>query len=177
MDLKHVQVAILLGPQFEDREVTYPYYRLLETNASVKLLGIGEQTYTGKYGIPLNVDGQCADYVNRQFDLVIIPGGFAPDKIRANQSALDIVRYANDHKAVVAAICHGAWVLASANIVKGKKITCYENIKDDVINAGAKWLDQEVVVDGNLVTSRKPDDLPAFCREIIKLLQLAKVKA
>ncbi len=176
MDLKNIQAAILLGPTFEDREVTYPYYRLKEDYVNVKLLGIGENTYTGKYGLPLAVDGQCVDYVNTKFDLVIIPGGFAPDKIRASKEALEIVRKANTNKAIIASICHGAWVLVSANIISAKTLTCYENIKDDCINAGAKWIDKEVVVDGNLVTSRKPDDLPAFCREIIKLLKSNLVK-
>lgn len=175
MELKGKKVLIIAGPAYEDRELFYPYYRYLEAGADVKVAGIGESKYTGKYGVPIEVDGQCDDFVNDSFDLVVIPGGWAPDKIRASKSALDIVKKAAKNKAVVAAICHGPWVLASADIIKGKKVTSYKNIKDDLINAGANWSDEEVVVDDNIVTSRTPADLPAFCRATIKQLQLAKV--
>ena len=99
-----------------------------------------------------------------------MPGGFAPDKLRRYREVLELVKQMHDSGKLVAAICHGPWVLVSAGILKGKKVTCVSAIKDDVINAGAKYFDREVVVDANIVTSRKPDDLPAFCREIIKAL-------
>lgn len=169
MELRGKSVLIFAGPDFEDRELMYPYYRFLEAGASVKIAGIGEKSYKGKYGIPIEVDGQCEDFLKQRFDIVVVPGGWAPDKIRANEAALQIVRNTDKHGGVVAAICHGGWVLASANVVKDRKVTSYKNIKDDLIHAGANWVDQEVCVDKNIVSSRMPSDLPAFCREIIKL--------
>ena len=175
MELNGKKALIIAGPAYEDRELFYPYYRYLEAGATVKVAGIGEKTYTGKYGVPVEVDGQCEEYLNEKWDLVVIPGGWAPDKIRANQAALDIVKKAVKNNALVASICHGPWVLASAGVVKGKKVTSYKNIKDDLVNAGANWVDEEVVVDENIITSRTPADLPAFCRATIKQLELLKV--
>jgi protease I len=177
MELVGKQILIFAGPDFEDRELVVPYYRFLEAGATVKIAGIGEKQYKGKYGIPIEVDGQASEFVNKNWDAVIIPGGWAPDKIRANEAALEIVRKTMKAGNVVAAICHAGWVLASADVVKGKTVTSFENIKHDLIHAGASWVDKEVVVDGNLVTSRKPADLPAFCRETMKLLQKTKVPA
>ncbi len=177
MELTGKQVLVLAGPDFEDRELFYPLYRMQEAGATVKVAGIGEKIYKGKYGVPVEVDGAAIDFVKENWHAVFIPGGWAPDKIRADQAALEIVRKAAKNGAVVAAICHAGWVLASADIVQGKTVTSFVNIKDDLIHAGAKWVDKEVVVDGNLVTSRKPADLPAFCREVIKLMAKAKVTA
>jgi protease I len=177
MELSQKKVLIIAGPDFEDRELFYPLYRFLEAGAVVKVAGLGEKTYRGKYGIPVEVDGSCAEMVKEKWDCVIIPGGWAPDKIRADQSAIKIVQAALEQGKVVGAICHGGWVLASADVVRGKTVTSYENIKHDLIHAGANWVDREVVVDAGIVTSRKPADLPAFCREMIKLLQKAPVLA
>lgn len=177
MELAGKKVLIFAGPDFEDRELFYPLYRFREAGATVKIAGLGEKTYKGKYGVPVEVDGVCADFVKDTWDAVVIPGGWAPDKIRGNHEALEIVRKTAKNGNVVAAICHGGWVLASADVVKGKTVTSYINIKDDLIHAGAIWVDKEVVVDSGLVTSRKPDDLPAFCREAIKLMQKTKVPA
>lgn len=174
MELKGKKALILVGPDFEDREVFYPYYRFLEAGAEVKVGGIGDKSYKGKYGVPIDVDGNCEEFARQSWDIVIIPGGWAPDKIRMNEAALEIVRQAVKSERVVAAICHGGWVLASADVIKGKKVTSYKAIKDDMIHAGGSWSDQEVVIDGGIVTSRTPADLPAFCREIIKLAQLVK---
>lgn len=174
-DLTGRTILILAGPDFEDHELIYPRIRFIEAGATVKVAGIGETQYTGKHGIPVTVDGQCEDYVNQHWDAVIIPGGWAPDKIRMNQAALEIVRQASQNpKAVVASICHGGWVLCSADVLRGKRATSYVAIKDDMINAGATWVDEEVTVDGNLITSRKPDDLPAFCQQILAALAPAK---
>lgn len=175
MQLSGKNVLIFAGPDFEDRELFYPFYRMKEAGATVKVAGLGEKTYKGKYGLPVEVDGTCQEFLAESWDCVIVPGGWAPDKIRANEAALEIVRRTARQGGVVAAICHGGWVLASADVVKNKTLTSYKNIKDDLIHAGASWVDREVVVDGALVTSRTPDDLPAFMREVIGLT--ARVKA
>lgn len=177
MELSDRRILILVGPDFEDRELFYPLYRFQEAGATVNIAGLGEKTYNGKYGLPVEVDGACVDFVKQSWDAVIIPGGWAPDKIRADVSALEIVRKTLKDGNIVASICHGGWVLASADVVNGKTVTSFENIKHDLIHAGAKWVDCEVVVDSGIVTSRKPADLPAFCRETIKLLVKAKVHA
>lgn len=175
MELKGKKALVFAGPAFEDRELFYPLIRLQEAGATVKVAGIGEKKYEGKYGCPIEVDGQCEDFVNEKWDCVVVPGGWAPDKIRANKAALDIVRKAVKEGAVVAAICHAGWVLASADVVRGRKLTSYKNIKDDLVNAGAEWSDQEVVVDNNMVTSRTPADLPAFMREVVRALSKVAV--
>lgn len=163
-------VLIMVGPDFEDREVCYPHLRMLEAGANVTLAGLGEASYTGKYGLPLTVDGPMEAYENKPWDAVFIPGGWAPDKIRMNEAALNIVRKTLAEHRVVASICHGGWVLTSADVVRGRKVTSYVAIKDDLIHAGAYWVDEEVVVDGTLVTSRTPWDLPAFCRTTLRLM-------
>ncbi len=169
------QVLIIVGPDFEDREVFYPQLRLMEAGATVTIAGIGEKEYKGKYGIPMTVDAQVEQLEDKTWDAVIIPGGWAPDKIRLNRSALNIVQKTNQHEGVVAAICHGGWVLASAKIIQNRKVTSYIAIKDDMEHAGALWMDASVVVDRHLITSRTPLDLPDFCREIIRVM--SKVKA
>jgi len=108
-----------------------------------------------------------------EFDAVVVPGGYAPDMMRRHEAMVRLVREAAQHGKVVAAICHAGWMLASAGVIKGRKVTSFFSIKDDMVNAGGQWVDQEVVVDGTLITSRKPDDLPAFCREIVKALTKA----
>ena len=168
--LKNKKVIILAESQFQDLELLYPKYRLIEEGAKVVVAGTGEKSYKGKYGYPVDVDGNIKDYKARDFDAVVIPGGWAPDFLRRHKEVIDFVKDMDKQKKVVAAICHAGWVLASAGIVKGKNVTCFSGIKDDLINAGARYSYKEVVVDGNLITSRKPDDLPAFCKEIIKAL-------
>lgn len=167
-------VLIFAGPDFEDRELFYPLYRFEEAGAAVTVAGIGENVYKGKYGVPVEVHGRCEDYVNHEWDLVVVPGGWAPDKIRMNQAALEIVRKTLQRGGVVSAICHAGWVLASADVIKGRKVTSYKAIKDDMTNAGGQWVDEEVVVDssgkGHVVTSRTPADLPAFCKALVELL-------
>lgn len=167
MNLSGKKVLIFAGPDFEDRELFYPLYRFQEAGATVKVAGLGEKSYKGKYGVPIEVNGNCQDFVKDKFDVIIIPGGWAPDKIRAHEPALEIVRNAARDGAIIGAICHAGWVLASADVIKGRKVTSYKNIKADMVNAGAEWVDQEVVVDGNFITSRTPADLPAFCRELV----------
>jgi len=166
------KVAILVEKDFQDLEVFYPYYRLKEAGYEVHILGTGSaQTYYGKYGIPVHVDANISDCDAVQYCAVIIPGGWAPDHLRIHDSVIDFVRKMHQNKQVVASICHGGWVLASADIVNGKKVTSYKAIKDDLIHAGAIFEDKEMVADGNLITSRKPDDLPAFMKAILELLK------
>jgi protease I len=135
------------------------------------LAGPGDRTYRGKNGHPVDVDVDVEDVSSRSFDAVVIPGGYAPDHFRRSERLLEIVREAHEDGKPVAAVCHAPWVAVSAGICKAKRMTSYFAIKDDVINAGADWVDREVVVDGNLITARKPADLGAFCRAIIAALE------
>ena len=164
------KVIIFAEAYYEDLELWYPKIRLTEEGAKVIVAGTGEKTYKGKNGYPLEVDGNIKDYEPKDFEAVLIPGGWAPDRLRRYKEVLEFVRAMHKNGKLIGAICHAGWVLASAGILEGKKITCVSAIKDDMINAGAQYFDKEVVVDENIITSRKPDDLPAFCREIIKAL-------
>lgn len=177
MSLKGKHVAILVEKDYQDLEVWYPALRLREEGAEVSFIGTTTKDYKGKFGYPVSTNMSVQDAQPADFDAVIIPGGWAPDFLRRYETVLNFVRDMDQQGKVVAAICHAGWVLASAGIARGKTLTCFSAIKDDVMNAGAKYVDEEVVVDGKLVTARKPDDLPAFCREIIRLLQAADTKA
>lgn len=164
------KVIISVEKDFQDMEAMYPYYRLKEAGFEVKVAGSKKMTYKGKFGYPIETDGKIEDFNAKDFDCVVIPGGWAPDFMRRNKGMVDFVKEMDDKGKVIAAICHAASLLVSADILKDKKMTCFMAVKDDVINAGANYVDEEVAVDGNLITSRQPDDLPAFCREIIKAL-------
>ena len=171
MTLEGKRVAILAENMYQEMELWVPYYRLKEEGADVKVVGAGgAKTYTSRHGYPVSVDVQAEAVSAVEFDAVVIPGGYAPDMMRRHDAMVRLVREAFHQGKVVAAICHAGWMLASAGILKGRKATSFFAIKDDVANAGATWVDQEVVVDGTLITSRKPDDLPAFCREIVRAL-------
>ena len=171
MQLTGKRVAILAENMYQEMELWVPYYRLKEEGAEVHVVGAGgAKSYTSKLGYPVNVDVQAEQVTAVEYDAVIIPGGFAPDMMRRSPAMVKLVREAHEHGKLVAAICHAGWMPVSAGILKGKRATSFFSIKDDLVNAGAKWVDEEVVVDGNLITSRKPDDLPAFCREIVKAL-------
>jgi protease I len=171
MDLKGKRVAILAENMYQEMELWVPYYRLKEEGAEVKVIGAGGATsYTSKHGYPVTVDAQADAVSAVEFDAVVVPGGYAPDMMRRHDAMVRLVREAAQQGKVVAAICHAGWMLASAGIAKGKKVTSFFSIKDDMANAGAQWVDQEVVVDGGLITSRRPDDLPAFCRAIVSAL-------
>ncbi len=164
-----MNAAIFIENDFQDAEVLYPYYRLQEAGFNVLLVGPEKKTYAGKYGYPLQADAAVADVKDTIFDVLVIPGGWAPDRLRRNSDLLEMVRRHVQSGKIVAAICHGPWVLCSAGVLKGRTLTCYDAIKDDVTNAGGTYVDRDVVVDQNLVTSRKPADLPAFCREILRI--------
>jgi len=165
-----VKVLILAEDNFRDEELIYPLYRMREAGFEVVVAARGKEEVKGKFGLPVKVDREINECKATEFDAVIIPGGYAPDKLRMYEEVLSIVKEMDAAGKIVAAICHAGWVIASADVIKGKNVTSYISIKDDMQNAGGKWSDEEVVVDGNLITSRKPEDLPAFCREIIKKL-------
>jgi protease I len=171
MTLDGKRIAILSENLYQEMELWVPYYRLKEEGAEVKVVGAGgARSYASKHGYPVSVDVQAEAVSAVEFDAVIVPGGYAPDMMRRHESMVRLVREAYQQGKVVAAICHAGWMLVSAGILKGRTVTSFFSIKDDMINAGGKWVDQDVVVDGHLITSRKPDDLPAFCREIAKAL-------
>jgi len=171
MMLTNKKAALLVEDMYNELEVWVPYYRLKEEGVQVVVIGSGTAlTYAGKYGIPITVDKSAKEVKAEDFDAVIIPGGYAPDKMRIHPEMVKLVKDAVDMGKVVASICHGGWMLASANIIRDRRVTSYIAIKDDLVNAGALWEDSELVKDGNIITSRKPDDLPAFCRSVIEAL-------
>ena len=162
------KVAIMLEQQYQILEVWYPYYRLKEAGLDVDFVApqAGKE-YPSKEGYPCLSTVAAGQANAEDYDCMIVPGGFAPDFMRRSS---DVIKFANDMVnagKTIAAICHGPWLLCSTNALKGKKATCFMAIKDDVKNAGAQYIDTECVVAGNLITSRKPDDLPAFCKAIL----------
>jgi protease I len=172
MELKGKKVAILAENQYQELELWYPLYRFREEGAEVVVVGSGSSdTYLSKHGYPVKVDTAADKVKGADFDCVIVPGGYAPDYMRRFPAMLKLVRDAFDRGKVIGAICHAGWVLVSAGVLKGKKVTCFSAIRDDIVNAGAEYMNAEVVTDGNLITSRIPDDLPTFMREIIKALK------
>jgi protease I len=170
-ELAGVRVALLAETLYEDMELWYPYYRLREAGADVFVVGSGSaEVYQSKHGYPVSVDAEADTVTASQFDAVIIPGGYSPDHMRRHPGMVKLVREAHEQGKIVAAICHAGWMLVSASIARGRTLTSFRSIKDDMVNAGANWVDREVVRDGNLVTSRSPADLPAFMRTIIAAL-------
>jgi protease I len=172
MELDGKHIAILAEDHYEDLELWYPLIRMREAGADVNVVGMpGVESYKSKHDYPVPVDVAATEMSAGKVDAVIVPGGYAPDRIRRHRAMLDLVRSAFDQGKVVAMICHAGWVPISAGIVEGKRVTSVSAIKDDLVNAGAVWVDAEVVRDGNLISSRHPGDLPAFCREIIRALK------
>lgn len=166
------QIAILVEDHYQVLEVWYPILRLAEEGVKVKTIGTGgKDTYVSKEGYPIKVDTSIQKARVQDFDGVIIPGGWAPDFLRRYEAVVNFVKRLYVDGRVVASICHGGWLLVSADIARGNKVTSFFAIKDDLIAAGGIYLDREVVVDKNLVTARKPEDLPRFVAEIIKLLR------
>lgn len=166
--LEGKRAAVMIGPLFEDTEATYPYYRLQEAGAVVELVGAeAGKELTGKKGQDLTTDTAAADLSADELDVLVIAGGFGPDKLRTDEGVKALVREMDEQGKPIGFICHAGWVPISAGIVEGRRVTSYPTIADDLRNAGAEWEDAEVVTDGNLVSSRRPDDLPAFMRALI----------
>ena len=170
MELKGKKVVILIENMYNEFEYWYPYYRLKETGAEVITVGTGDRQYTSKVGLPARADTDAKNMNAADIDGMIIPGGYAPDAMRRYPDMVKLVKDANDMGKIIAAICHAGWMLASAEIVENRHVTSFSAIKDDLVHAGAEWTDEEVVIDGNLITSRKPDDLPAFMKAFISAL-------
>jgi protease I len=172
MDLRGKRIAVLAADLYQEMEIWYPLLRFREEGAETVAVGAeAGKTYSSKKGYPVVADLSIASAKASDFDVVIIPGGWAPDTLRQDVRMVNFVREMDKAGKIVAAICHAGWLLCSADILRGRKVTCFKAIKDDMIHAGAKYVDEEVVVDGNLITSRMPTDLPVFCREIIKMLK------
>jgi protease I len=166
------KILAFIGDIYEDLELCYPRLRLIEAGARFVMAGqeSAGTKYLGKHSYPSVSDATLSGLSASDFDAVVVPGGFMPDKLRRDPKVLDLVRAFSSAGKCVAAICHGGWIPISAGVYKGVRVTGSPGIKDDLINAGAIWEDKEVVVDRHFVSSRKPDDLPAFCREVIKLV-------
>jgi protease I len=166
--LEGKRAAVMIGALFEDVEATYPYYRLQEAGAEVDLIGTEAGTeLTGKKGQGLTTDRAAGDLSADDLDLLVIAGGYGPDKLRTDDGVKALVRGMQERGKPLAFICHAGWVPVSAGIVEGRRVTSHPAIADDLRNAGADWEDAEVVVDANLISSRRPADLPAFMRALI----------
>lgn len=174
-DVKNT-IAILVGPEYEDLEVWYPKLRLEEAGFETKLAGMGEASYRGKHGYPATMDGHIRDFPASQLAGIVAPGGWAPDKLRRDLDVLTRVREVHSAGKLVATICHGPWILISAGIVRGRTLTSTVGIRDDVINAGATWVDRPTVTDGNIVSARVPADLPAFCIAMLDVLEAQRAR-
>ncbi len=188
--LKGKKVVILVANEFEDIELLYPFVRLSEEGAEIIIVpvraglhprpAVPNKPITGRYGtpIPLEVFKKGERYVIKELsdikpedvDAIVIPGGYSPDSLRIIPEVLDFIKRAHEQGKIVAAICHGPQVLISAGLVKGRRVTSYRAVKDDLVNAGAIYIDEPAVRDGNIITARVPDDLPEFCRLIIEAL-------
>lgn len=166
------KVAVLLENMFNERELIYPYFRLLDEGYEVHLVGPKKgAVYTSKAGLTEVSTHASSDIEAKDYAAVVIPGGFSPDFMRRTQATVDFVREMDRQKKPIAAICHGPWMLASAANIKGKNVTSFFSLKDNLINAGANYLNEEVLVDGNIITSRTPNDLVPFMRETIKAIE------
>lgn len=170
MAISDKHIAILAEDGYQELELHYPRLRLIEAGARVSVLGAGQKEYHSGKGYAVKVDADASDARAEDFDAVVIPGGMAPDKMRRHKGMVELVRELHDAGKPVAWICHAGWVPVSADIVRGRRVTSFPSIRDDMTNAGADWVDEEVVVDGHLISSRVPDDLPAFCKAILAAL-------
>lgn len=176
--LEGKRVAVLVEADFEDLEVTEPLRAMKDAGAKVVVVGSGsKESYRGKRGTATVKVDTSADKVKAEdFDAIIVPGGYAPDKMRLSQAMIELVREANGLGKIIAAICHGPQLLISADIVRGRRLTSWPSIAIDLKNAGAVWVDEPVVQDGNLITSRRPADIPRFNKALIEILSAQPVK-
>ncbi|OFW54617.1 MAG: protease [Actinobacteria bacterium RBG_16_70_17] len=166
-----MRIAVLVADLFEEPELLYPYYRLLEAGHEAVLVGSEAREYSGKHGYPVRAQVAVADLKAADLAGMVIPGGFGPDSLRLDPAMVALTRDMAGAGKLVAAICHGPSLLVSADVLRGRRATSYAAVRDDVKNAGATWVDEEVVVDGPLITSRVPDDLPAFMRAVLQALE------
>ncbi len=171
MAAKSIKVLQLIDHDFEDLELWYPVLRLREAGVEVHLAGEkAQEIYTGKYGVPAVADCSFLQVTASEYDALLVPGGWAPDKLRRYPAVLHLVQEFNTAQKPIGQICHAGWVLISAKILNGKKVTSTPGIRDDMENAGAIWFDEPVVIDGNLVSSRRPPDLPEYMKAFLKVL-------
>lgn len=176
--LKDKKILMFVDEIYEDLELWYPKLRMTEEGAEVIVAAVdNEKKYLGKHGYPCKPDENVEKINEKKFDALIIPGGFAPDKLRRIPKVLELTKSFQSSNKLIAHICHAGWIPISAGIMNGYKCTSTPGIKDDLINAGAEWVNQPVVVDRNMISSRNPNDLPAFCSAIIKYLVLHQNKA
>ncbi|MDE5415595.1 type 1 glutamine amidotransferase domain-containing protein [Alkalihalobacterium chitinilyticum] len=170
MKLEGKKIIQLVSDDFEDLELWYPVLRCREEGATVHIVGEkANEEYIGKYGVPIVSDMAFDEVDAEKYDAILVPGGWSPDKLRRYEDVLQMVRILNEQNKPIGQICHAGWVLISAKILDGKTVTSTPGIKDDMENAGATWVNEPVVVDGNLVSSRRPPDLPDYMREFIKV--------
>ena len=170
-ELSGKRVLTFVGEIYEEMELWYPKFRLEEAGAKVVMAGQERTTYTGKYGYPAKADAVVSELSAEEFDGLFIPGGFMPDKLRRDEHVLRLTKDIFEQGKLVGMICHAGWIPISAGIVSGKRVTSTPGIKDDLTNAGASWVDQPLVVDGNLISSRQPLDLPLFGRALVDYLK------
>ena len=166
------KIAVIATDGFEEAELIYPFYRLKEAGHESDVISLGKRPIEGKFGYIIKPTYKIDEVKADDYDGVIVPGGTKnPDYLRRNKDVLDFVHTIDQQKKLVGAICHAGWVLISSKVIKNRKATSYYAIKDDMINAGAIFEDSSVVVDGNLITSRMPDDLPDFMKEVLKFIR------
>jgi len=170
------RIAVLVEDGYQELELWYPYYRLIEAGFQPVLVGPEVRSYRGKHGYEASAMVSVSETGSYSFQGLIVPGGYAPDRLRRYPAIVEMVKGIFDQGKLLASICHGGSLLISANVVKGRKVTSFFSIEVDLINAGARYLDREVVVDDNLITSRRPDDLPAFMREVLVFLRAHRSK-
>ncbi len=166
-----MKALMISADDFEDTELLVPYYRLKEEGIQVDISSINKGKIRGKHGYEVGVDKTLKEVKPEEYDILVLPGGKAPETVRKEKKALEIARHFFEKNKPVSAICHGPQTLISAGVLKGKHATCYKSVGPEMKDAGALYEDKEVIVDGNLVTSRQPSDLPAFLRETMKILK------
>lgn len=171
MSLQQKKVLTLVDQAFEDLELWYPIYRLQEEGAHVDIAGLeANKTYVGKYGVPATSDYAFTEVQAEDYDAILVPGGWAPDKLRRYPDVIQLIQKMDADRKTIGQICHAGWVLISADILKGKQVTSTPGIKDDMTNAGATWVDQPVIVDGHIVSSQRPPDLPSYGQALVDAL-------